>query len=182
MRIITGTAKGTKLKTPRGLAVRPTADRVKESIFNILGGRVIDANVLDLFAGTGNLGLESLSRGAGHATFVDQSHSSISLIKQNAIQTKLQDQLSIIKGNVLTVLDKALVGQHYDLIFCDPPYNKGLVALVLSKVDQLALLESGGIVIAEHSEHESVGSQWQNLQLRRVEHFGETCISFFVRV
>lgn len=177
MRIITGSAKGTKLKTPRGMAVRPTGDRVKESLFNILGSRVPDARVLDLFAGTGNLGLEALSRGANHTTFVEQSMVSIALIRENAILTKLQDQITIVKANVLSAIDR-LEGQ-FDLIFCDPPYNQGLVSQVLIRIDSAAILADRGMLIVEHSQHERIESSLNQLNLIRSERFGETCIGFW---
>ena len=180
MRIITGSAKGTKLKTPRGMAVRPTGDRVKESLFNILGSRVIDARVLDLFAGTGNLGLEALSRGASHTTFVEQSHVSIALIRENAALTKLQDHIRIVKGNVLTILNR-LEGQ-FDLIFCDPPYNQALVSKVLIQLDQAAILADGGLLVIEYSQHEQVEEALNQLQLVRMERFGETCIGFWKKM
>jgi 16S rRNA (guanine(966)-N(2))-methyltransferase RsmD len=180
MRIITGSAKGTKLKTPRGLAVRPTGDRVKESLFNILGSRVPDARVLDLFAGTGNLGLEALSRGANHTTFVEQSMVSISLIRENAVLTKLQDRITIVKANVLSAIGR--LGGQFDLIFCDPPYNKNLVSQVLTSIDQAAILADGAILIIEHSQHEGVEIALNQLQLVRSERFGETCIGFWKKI
>lgn len=176
MRIITGSAKGTKLKTPRGMAVRPTADRVKESLFNILGPRVHGATVLDLFAGTGNLGLEALSRGANRAVFVEQNKASIALIRANAVLTKLQDRIMIVKANVLSALDD-IEGQ-FDLIFCDPPYNRNLVGQVAMRMDMSAILADDAILIIEHSQHEPVEFILQHLRLIRSERFGETCISF----
>ncbi|MDU4959965.1 MAG: 16S rRNA (guanine(966)-N(2))-methyltransferase RsmD [Sporomusaceae bacterium] len=180
MRIITGSAKGAKLKTPRGMAVRPTADRVKESLFNILGSRVEAASVLDLFAGTGNLGLEALSRGAGHATFVEQSMASIALIRDNAALTKLQDRITIVKANVLTALER-LEGQ-FDLVFCDPPYNRGLVNQVLTKIDTASILADNALVVLEHSQHEQAASGLNQLQLVRQERFGETCVGFWRKI
>ena len=180
MRIITGSAKGTKLKTPKGLAVRPTGDRVKESLFNILGSRVVDARVLDLFAGTGNLGLEAASRGANHVTFVEQSLTSISLIRNNAILTKLADKLSIRKGNVLSVITQ--INEQFNLIFCDPPYNQSFVSQVLLRIDTINILADEGILIIEHSQHEAVDAALIRLQLIRSEKFGETCISFWKKL
>ena len=108
MRIITGKAKGCKLKTPKGMDTRPTADRIKESLFNILGTDIIGTHVLDIFAGTGNLGLEALSRGAIDAVFVDQSMDSVSIIKQNAEHTKLAESAEIMKCDVFTAMKKLL--------------------------------------------------------------------------
>ncbi len=179
MRIITGSAKGTKLKPPKGLSTRPTGDRVKESLFNILGFQLNETRVLDLFAGTGNLGLEALSRGAHSALFVDQDMQSINLIKENAQLTKLVEKTQIYKGEVLRTIDGlANTMQKFDLIFCDPPYNKGLVNRVLDKLDTTRILSDEGIIIMEHSRHELVADQWKHLHCFRRERYGETTLSF----
>lgn len=181
MRIITGSAKGTQLKAPRGLATRPTADRVKESVFNILGDIVIDAHVLDIFAGTGNLGLEALSRGATAAVFIDNSTESIDIIKANAERTKLTARTEIYKNDVTRALDKFVQnGRSFDLIFCDPPYNQGLIQIVLDRIENHSLLKPKGILVIEHSKHEKITDDWNNLQLRRVERYGETLVSFLL--
>jgi len=106
MRIITGLAKGTRLKAPKGMDTRPTADRVKESMFNILGDIVVDAKVLDLFGGTGNLGLEALSRGAAKAVFIDQNQNSINAIKENVNLCKLQGQALVYKMDSFVALGR----------------------------------------------------------------------------
>lgn len=182
MRIITGSAKGTKLKAPRGNQTRPTADRVKESIFNILGRIVEDAKVLDLFGGTGNLGLETLSRGAESAVFIDKSPASINLIKENSIITKLGGRTEVIKTDSLKALDRFIQdGRQFDLIFCDPPYNNGLVQLVLRKIDNSQILTSNGMIIVEHSKHEPIHTDFAQLVLKRTEKYGETLVSFVTR-
>jgi 16S rRNA (guanine(966)-N(2))-methyltransferase RsmD len=179
MRIITGSAKGAKLKAPHGDSTRPTADRVKESLFNILGHKVTEAHVLDLFAGTGNLGLEALSRGASHAVFVDQELQCVALIKENARHTKLLDQTQILRQEVLRAMDLlARSDRQFDLIFCDPPYNKGFVGAVLQKTDCYRILRTDGIVIMEHSRHEMLPEHLENLECIRTQRYGETLISF----
>lgn len=179
MRIITGTAKGTRLKTPRGSQTRPTADRVKESIFNILGVTVQNAKVLDLFAGTGNLGLETLSRGARVAVFVDKSPESIQLIKENSVLTKLADRIEVIKNDSINALNRIIKdGRKFDLIFCDPPYNKGLVKLILEKIDNSQLITPDGVIVVEHSKHEQIDNEFNNLIVKRTERYGETLVSF----
>lgn len=180
MRIITGSAKGTKLKTPRGMGVRPTGDRVKESLFNILGSRVLEAKVLDLFAGTGNLGLEAVSRGAIGVTFVEQSPGSIALIRENAALTKLSNKINIKRGNVLSVIPQ--LNEQYNLIFCDPPYNQNLVGQVLLRIDRAGILAEDGVLIVEHSQHEIVDVDLNSLHLVRTEKFGETCVSFWKKI
>jgi 16S rRNA (guanine966-N2)-methyltransferase len=173
MRIITGTAKGLKLKAPQGLDTRPTTDRVKESVFNILGDIVIDARVLDLFAGTGNLGLEALSRGATHAVFIDHGSESIEIIKENAHHTHLEEHAEIYKNDVLRALDKFVqTKRSFDLLFCDPPYKKDFVQAILEKLDKNPIMSQGGVIVIEE--------EWEHLQLRRTEKYGTTLISFLL--
>ncbi len=178
MRIITGTAKGRQLKTPRGRDVRPTSDRVKESLFAILAGRIADAAVADLFAGTGNLGLEALSRGAASAVFVDASPASIALIRDNAARTGLQGRAEILCLDALAAVDRfARTGRTFDLIFCDPPYNRGLVAAILGKIAAGDILRPDGTVIIEHSRHEQLPDSLVHLRVSRTERYGETLVS-----
>ncbi|WP_110953111.1 16S rRNA (guanine(966)-N(2))-methyltransferase RsmD [Anaerosinus massiliensis] len=180
MRIITGVAKGCKLKAPKGLLTRPTADRVKESVFNILGGRVYHANVLDLFAGTGNLGLEALSRGAEKATFIDHNINSFNVIKENAIHTKLFEMTEVFKIDVFSALHKFhTAGKTFDLIFCDPPYNKGFVGKILETLDQLSIIKNDGLVVIEHSKEDEIKAEYSNLNLIRSQKYGLTIVSFF---
>lgn len=190
MRIITGIAKGTRLKAPKGLDVRPTADRVKESIFNIIinlelpiaEGAVADANVLDLFAGTGNLGLEALSRGAAHALFIDHSLPSLAAIKDNIHTAKLSEKSEVWRGDSVKAIDKlSQLGRTFRLIFIDPPYNLGLVSAVLLKLDTSSVAETGGLIVVEHSKHEPITTQWQHLKLIRTERYGETVVTFLMR-
>ncbi len=178
MRIITGSAKGRQLKAPRGHDVRPTSDRVKESLFAILGGRVIDAAVADLFAGTGNLGLEALSRGAASAVFVDISPASIAVIRENAARTGLGSRAEILCLDALVAVDRFVrAGRTFDLIFCDPPYNRGLAAAILRKIDAGNILRPGGTVIIEHSRHEQLPDNLTSIFASRSERYGETLVS-----
>ena len=118
MRIITGSARGAKLKAPKGQNTRPTADRIKESLFNILGAFVYDKNILDMFSGTGNLALEALSRGASHATMVDMALESISIIKFNTTHTKLNDKATILKSDIFMAIKKFHQNKmKFDIIF-----------------------------------------------------------------
>ena len=183
MRIITGTAKGRQLKTPRGRDVRPTSDRVKESLFAILADRVAAATVADIFAGTGNLGLEALSRGAASTAFVDKSPASIAIIRDNAARTGLQDRAEILCLDALAAVDKfARTGRAFDLIFCDPPYNKGLAAAILGKIAAGNILRPEGTVIIEHSRHEQLPESLANLKVSRTERYGETLVSFLTHI
>lgn len=182
MRIITGTAKGCKLKTPKGWTTRPTTDRVKESLFGILGVRVVDAAILDLFAGTGNLGLEALSRGAASAVFIDQSIQSIQVIKDNAAHTKLEDRAKIVKAEAFNALQRfSQQKEQFDIIFCDPPYRKGLAQKALELAGSLELVKQGGLVIVEQAKDEPVLDGDHLFQLIRSERYGETVIHIFER-
>jgi 16S rRNA (guanine(966)-N(2))-methyltransferase RsmD len=181
MRIITGTAKGFKLKAPRGLDVRPTGDRVKESVFNIIANRIFDTDILDLFAGTGNLGLEALSRGARSAVFVDNAVTSLQVLKENAVHTRLAGRSEYIKTDVLKAIDRLQQqGRRFGLVFCDPPYNKGYLSAVLSKLDASSILRPDGVIIFEHSRHEICSVPLVQFQVMRTETYGETIITFYV--
>ena len=182
MRIIAGSARGLKLKPPKGLAIRPTTDRVKESVFNILAAKLPDALVADFFAGTGNLGIEALSRGAASAVFVDASQVSMSLLKENVGKARFSDKAEYLKTDVLVAIDRLVQnGRRFTLIFCDPPYNKGMVSAVLHRLDSRNLLESGGMIVIEHSKHEIIPADLTNLMLKRTERYGETLISFLAQ-
>ncbi len=171
MRIITGTARGCRLKTPKGMATRPTADRIKESLFNILGGRVYDAQVLDMFAGTGALGLEALSRGAEHGVFVDKATSK--LIAENAEHTHLADRAEILKGDVFFAMQRFIAGgRMFDLIFCDPPYHLGLSQRALELIDSSSLLKPGGLLIIEHGKDENEYPEVKSLEVIRNQAYG----------
>ncbi|SFT74495.1 16S rRNA (guanine(966)-N(2))-methyltransferase RsmD [Selenomonas sp. GACV-9] len=180
MRIITGSARGCRLKTPKGQDTRPTADRIKESLFNILGQKVLDRKVLDIFAGTGSLGLEAVSRGAGCAVLVDKA--TASLIQENARLTRLQDKVKVRGGDVfaeLGQLDRSQAG--FDLIFCDPPYHKGLWEKALMMIDQSeGIMAHNGILVVEHGADENelpVLSRLMAVMNRRYGH--TTQLTFF---
>lgn len=180
MRIITGSAKGLKLKTPKGNRVRPTGDRVKETVFNILAARVQEAVVADIFAGTGNLGLEALSRGAEQAFFVDNSQASMNLLKDNAVRARLADKAEYLRTDALTAVRRFAQDKlFFQLIFCDPPYNRGHVDTVLQEIDKAGIMDSDGVIVIEHSKHEQItAAALQKIEITRSEHFGETTISF----
>lgn len=179
MRIITGTAKGFRLKAPRGLDVRPTGDRVKESMFNIIAAHIAEADVLDLFAGTGNLGLEALSRGARSAVFVDSSSTSLSVLKENALHTRLAERAEYIRADAVKIIDRLFeAGRNFDLIFCDPPYNKGFTTAILGKLEEKMILKPEGILILEHSKHETCQASTNSIRVMRREKYGETVVTF----
>ena len=182
MRIIAGIAKGIRLKTPKGMRTRPTSDRVKESVFGILATAPVDAQVLDLFAGTGNLGLEALSRGAVSAVLVDKNSQSIKIMMENAILTDLAGMAVICREDALQALKRfEAEGKSFDLIFCDPPYNLGLAPKVLQAIESGKVLRDGGIFVLEHSRHEKLSEGLKRIVAYRSEVYGETVVSFFVK-
>lgn len=144
MRVITGTARGRRLKTPENYDIRPTTDNVKESLFNILQFDIEGRRVLDLFAGTGQLGIECLSRGAASATFVDKDRKAVAIVKDNLKTCGLKG--TVVQGDALSFLAE---GRRFDLIFIDPPYDSGLYLPVLERINSVDILSDGGIIICE---------------------------------
>lgn len=180
MRIITGIAKGTPLIAPRGLAVRPTSDRVKESLFDMLGEKIKDSRVLDVFAGTGSLGIEALSRGAAQAVFVDNSPRSVHCVRENLMRARLTEQATVLQRDAWHALQQlAGASRRFDIIFCDPPYNKGLAAKALAAVDALDLLTPAGLLVVEHSQHEAMAEKTARLKKVRAVKYGETLLSVY---
>ena len=146
MRVITGLAKGRKLKTPKDYAVRPTTDNVKESVFNIIQNDIAGRKALDLFAGTGQLGIEAISRGASFCTFVDNSKNSLSIIRENINICSFGDKSEVIAADSVDFLKRC---NKYDLIFIDPPYDSDLYGKVLENIKLFDILTEGGIIILE---------------------------------
>lgn len=149
MRIITGTAKGVVLSTLEGEATRPTGDRVKEALFSMIQFDIEGRRVLDLFAGSGQLGLEALSRGAEHCVFIDESRAAADIVLANAKKTKLFDKCRISSADFAAFLRGAAGREAFDLIFLDPPYASGYVAQALSLIAEGSLLRAGGRIVCE---------------------------------
>ena len=178
MRIITGSARGTRLKSPAGDGTRPTADRTREALFSMLGSRVVDARVLDLFAGTGALALEALSRGAASAVLVDRTTHAI--LAENAARTKLAGRAEIRRGDVYAVAaELAREGRTFDLLFADPPYAQGDNARVLEAAARGALLAAGGLLVLEQGAGEEIVPQAGALRLMRERRYGAARICFY---
>ncbi len=176
MRVISGSCKGRKLVQIHGHKIRPTSDRVKEAVFNILGPMVRQAQVLDLFAGTGALGIEALSRGASHATFIDID---CDTIHKNLELCRFKENISVISYDIINgFLPKILLEQRYDLIFIDPPYNKGYIEQTIEKETFTDLLNTNGIIIAEQSCKESLEIRLSRLDIYRQKKYSKTIISF----
>ncbi len=145
MRVITGTARGRRLKEPANNDIRPTTDQVKEAMFNIAQFDIEGRKVLDLFGGTGQLGIEAASRGAGKVVIVDANRDSVKLIKDNVNTCKLSN-IQVVQGDALSYLSR---GESFDLIFIDPPYDGELAEKALKLIKEIDILSEGGIIICE---------------------------------
>jgi 16S rRNA (guanine966-N2)-methyltransferase len=179
VRVISGTFKGRRLVAPAGMAIRPTADRIKESLFNIMSGSIHDKRVLDLFAGTGALGIEALSRGAVFAVFVDRAKMALSTIRQNIQALGLDDRTRIIRWDILKGLNCLTSEQQaFDLVFMDPPYATGAVAPALTALISSNALAPGARIVIEHSAGESLVPAIDMLALVDQRRFGKTLVSF----
>ena len=181
MRIITGKVKGLKLKAPKGFSTRPTADRVKESVFNVLNG-MIDFDevkqVLDVFAGTGSLGLETLSRGASAVTFIDFATTEI--ISENVKRAKFSDVTKILRGDFAKALKKISTEQtKFDLIFIDPPYKKNLAEKTLELIADFELLNESGLIVVEHGADEIIDTKNFD-SIRKITYGRTTAVEFLV--
>jgi len=183
LRIIGGSARGTRLSTFSGLNVRPTPDRVREAVFSILfsrAGMFAGKKILDLYAGSGALALEALSRGAASATLVERDPKAIRLIEANARTCRLSDSVHIMRANVDSALLRMDESAPFDLIFLDPPYDQGLAASTLELIDRQGLLAQNGIVCAECDRKEDIPQQIGALSLIDSRRYGLTAVHFFV--
>ena len=174
MRIITGSFKGRRLSAPKGELVRPTSDRVREYIFSVLGDKVNGALVLDLFAGSGAMGLEAKSRGADQVCFVDISRPALDSVRRNCEMIGFSAQ--IIKGNAVNVLDG--LREAFDLIFCDPPYRYPHMATILQKIQELNRIKPEGLLVYESSARNEAprASGWQIVRQKKM---GDTQVTFY---
>jgi len=180
LRIIAGSARGTRLKAPVGMGTRPTADRIKESLFSILGQLLAGRRVLDLFAGTGALGLEALSRGAADAVLVDQATAPI--IRENARRAHFEAHVGVVSSEVFLALTRLCVREVFDLVFCDPPYHKGLSQRALLFFDTSPVLAYEGILVIEHGADEEMPEELKSLVRVDFRTYGKTTsLSFYER-
>ena len=178
MRIIAGEAKGRKLYAPGGEDTRPTADRIRESVFGILGPRVLEARVLDLFGGTGALALEALSRGAARATIVDSSVKAVACIRRNAEAVLGADmaRVEIFRADYRQAIER--LAQPFDLVFLDPPYRmETAYGDALTRLRQRGLLAEGALAILERAEARAIALP-EGFSVRDARRYGETCVEF----
>ncbi len=177
MRIITGFLRGRKLVSPRDENIRPTTDKVKEAIFNILAGEYIDEVVIDLFAGTGNLGIEAISRGAEHVYFGEISRDSFKLLKENITKCKIQDKVTLLNGDFRSVLKR--IDKKAQVILLDPPYDKGMLTEAIDIISELDILKSEGLIIAEHSKREELPELIGKYTKIKEKKYGKIIVSIY---
>lgn len=181
MRITGGQARGRALASFKGLNIRPTPDQVREALFNILGQNLGGKSVLDLFAGTGAMGLEALSRGARRVVFVDSAFKAISIIKKNIETCGLRERTLVLRKDLrkgLPSLD-LMGGIPFDLVFIDPPYRSGILPIVMAKLVEKEILAPNAIVVAETHRKEQFDKRLGNLNLIDVRAYGDTKIHFY---
>jgi 16S rRNA (guanine(966)-N(2))-methyltransferase RsmD len=194
MRISGGTAKGRKVGHKRAFAkkgeageLRPTSAKVRQAIFNIIGDRIIDTVFLDLYAGTGAVGIEALSRGAGKTIFVDNNSLRVNIIKDLLEKFGFKDRAVVIKDDAKHFLRKITQNSRlktqnfFDIIFVDPPYASGELDMVLPLIDERGILGDNGIVIAEHSSRKKLLSEIGNFKLIKTYKYGDTTLSIYRR-
>ncbi len=177
MRVIAGTARGTKLKTAKGLLVRPTADRVKEALFNIIGAKIIGSIFLDLYAGSGAIGIEALSRGAQRCFFVEREKSNIALISDNLVKTRLSENARLINTAVeRAVVTLALEKVKVNLVYLDPPYDLPNLSQITDSIIKAGIITGGGLLVVEHAYS---NRQWaENFKAVRQKKYGDTGLTF----
>lgn len=180
MRVISGKARGLKLNTPKNNDVRPTTDRVKESLFNMINPYIMESDILDLFAGTGSLGIECLSRGANKCVFVDNSKESISIIKSNIKKARVENESIVINSDFKSVIHSlSLKNERFDVIFMDPPYYKDMFNDALRGIDENNLLKEDGIIVVEHDTKDKFPDNILRLYKSREKKYGNTTLTFY---
>ena len=177
MRVITGKARGVQLKTPEGMLTRPTADRVKEALFSIINFDLPGAAVLDLFGGTGQLGIEALSRGANSAVFVDQREDACKIIRENLRRTKLESQGRVVRSDYLDYLRRSR--EKFDFILLDPPYAEVFLENALKCITEIDILKSGGIIVAERPVEKDLPFEFEGFTRSKDYKYGKTLLTIY---
>jgi len=181
MRITSGTFRGRVLKTPKGEATRPTSGLARETLFNILARDIPDARVLDLFAGSGSVGLEALSRGAAHAVFVEKARPALACLRENIVALGVADRVAVLPLPVDRALDNlARAGETFDLIFLDPPFaDAEACARILTAVADTCLLAPDGHLVAQHDARLPLSERAGKLERYRLQKIGDNALSFW---
>ena len=177
MRVISGKARGVTLMTPKGDHTRPTADRVKEAMFSIIQFDLPGGKVLDLFGGTGQLGIEALSRGAKHVVFVDCREDACQLIKENLKRTKFAADGTGVRSDYLQYLDRCK--ENFDIIILDPPYAEDFLENSLKRVTEIDILQSGGIIIAERPLGKDLPYDFPGYSRSKDYKYGQTLLTLY---
>ena len=177
MRVIAGTARGVNLKTPEGFQTRPTIDRVKEAMFSILQFDLPGAAVLDLFGGTGQLGIEALSRGAASAVFVDSSVKACSLIRENLRKCKMEDRGLIVCADYLKYLEQCQ--KKFDIVLLDPPYAEVFLENSLKKLTEIDILQSGAIIVAERPVEKELPLDFPGFSRSKDYKYGKVLLTLY---
>jgi len=183
-RVISGKYRGTQLDTLKGDLTRPTTDKVKEALFSIIQNKLPDAIFLDLFSGSGQIGIEAVSRGASEAVFVEQNPKAISVLRANIEKTRIVAGVSVIKTDVFRALsDLSATGKKFDIIFMDPPYADAVafVRRVAKLISEYGLLNKDGIFVCEHSSCDNTDENVMNLTFSRRCKYGTTMLTFYNR-
>ena len=180
MRVITGKARGIQLKTPEGLTTRPTADRVKEALFSIIQFDVPASRVLDLFGGTGQLGIEALSRDAKSAVFVDEREDACRLIRENLKRTKLEQHGRVMRSDYMAYLKTCR--DKFDIILLDPPYAEVFLENSLKMITEIDILQSGGIIVAERPIGKELPWEFPGFDRSRDYKYGNTLVTIYRKV
>lgn len=177
MRVIAGTARSIALLTRDGLETRPTADRVKEAEFNIIQFEIPGSSVLDLFGGSGQLGIECLSRGAKDAVIVDESFEAISMIRENLRRTKLTEKAQVVQSDYLSFL--ANCTKRFHLIFLDPPYRENFLEKALNRISEIDILSLDGIILCEHPSDKILTDTYSGLTRGKTYRYGKTAVTLY---
>ena len=177
MRVITGKARGVQLKTPDGMLTRPTTDRVKEALFSIIQFELPGARVLDLFGGTGQLGIEALSRGAKEAVFVDAREDACKLILENLKRAKMEKEGKVVRSDYLDYLKRCR--ETFDIILLDPPYAEVFLENSLKMITEIDILQSGGIIVAERPVGKELPWEFPGFTRSRDYTYGKTLLTLY---
>lgn len=180
MRVVAGEYGGRRLKAVPGMKTRPTTDKVKEAMFNIIGPYLEGGQVLDLFAGSGGLSIEAVSRGADHATLVDRQYQAIKTIHENLSVTKEEDKFTVLKGDAYKMLNKlAKQEQGFDYVFLDPPYKKQQILELMEQLKQLGLLNADALIICETDQVADLPEELADFELIKKADYGITELTFY---
>ncbi len=180
MRVVAGEYGGRRLKAVPGMKTRPTTDKVKEAMFNIIGPYLEGGQVLDLFAGSGGLSIEAVSRGAEHATLVDRQYQAIKTIHENLSVTKEEDKFTVLKGDAYKMLNKlAKQEQGFDYVFLDPPYKKQQILELMEQLKKLGLLNTDALIICETDQVADLPEELADFELIKKADYGITELTFY---